>query len=104
MSNYPIKPSDIKTDNHFWGAFGNSETEVSARYLVSMAQKNGDWRNFTKDEIDKFSKQDFWFNKLLDDGTNNPPIKKNEDGSYSFTHKFITRCFLSSPATDTVFA
>lgn len=99
MVNYPIKPSDINSTQHFYDAFGNMETEISARFLVRLAQKNGDWRNFTKAEIDQFSKHDFWSNRLLDDGSNNPPIKDNRDGSYSFTHKFIAKCFLSSPAT-----
>ncbi len=98
MSNYPIKPSDIKTTEHFWDAFGNSETEISARYLVRMAQANGSWRDFTKSEIDEFSKHKFSFNKLTYDPSMSPPIKENEDGTYSFTHKFIAQCFLSAPA------
>jgi hypothetical protein len=102
MSDYPIRPSDISTKEHFFDAFNNSETEVSAKWLVRLAQKNGDWRDFTKAEIDEFSKQDFWFNRLLDDGSYEPPIRKNEDGTYSFTHKFVTKCFLSSPAVKEV--
>ena len=109
MKDYPIKPSDIKTDQS-WSAFGHDKTEISAKHLVHMAQKNGDWRDFTKKEIDIFSSHNFWFNtydfcfnKLTDDGTPHPPIKKNDDGSYSFTHKFIAKCFLSSPAIDVVF-
>jgi len=102
MDNYPILPEHIKTDDHFWDAFGNNETEVSAYYLVRLAQKNGDWRNFTKEEIDAFSENNYYFNQLTDDGSHNPPIKTNDDGSYSFTHKFVAKCFLSSPAVDAV--
>lgn len=102
MTKYPIKPSDINTDQFFDNSFGEFYTEVSANYLVRMAQQNGDWRDFTQEEINKFSKQNFKFNKLIDDGTDNPPIKQNENGSYSFTHKFIARCFLSSPAIQEV--
>ncbi len=97
-STYPIKPADINTEKLFFDAFGNFETETSAMYLVSLAQKNGDWRNFTKPEIDKVAKENFWFNRLLNDGSASPPIRVNEDGTFSFTHKFIAKCFLSSPA------
>lgn len=102
MIDYPIKPSDISTAKHFFGAFNNREAEVSAKWLVRIAQKNGDWRDFTKVEIDELSKQNFHFNRLLDDGSYEPPISKNEDGTYSFTHKFVAKCFLSSPATKEV--
>jgi hypothetical protein len=106
MPDYPIKTSDINADIFFGGAFDNTQTEISAGWLVRMAQENGDWRDFTQEEIDKFcqNQRGFPFNRLTDDGTDHPPIKKNDDGSYSFTHKFIAKCFLSSPAVDQVLA
>ncbi|MFA6526764.1 MAG: hypothetical protein WCT26_05165 [Candidatus Buchananbacteria bacterium] len=97
---YPIKPSDINTKRHFFDAFGKMEAETTANYLVRLAQKNGDWRNFTKAEIDEFSKHDFWFNGL--DQGQHPSIKTNEDGSFSFTHKFVAKCFLASPAIEEI--
>lgn len=104
MDNYPIKPSDIDTTKHFFEAFGESHTETSASWLVRLAQKNGDWRNFTKAEIDAFGGHKFFFNELLKDESRGPsPIKKNEDGSFSFTHEFVARCFLASPAKKVVF-
>ena len=103
MAEYPIQPSDINTDQHFFDAFGNTETEISARFLVRMAQQHGCWFDFTKAEIDEFSGEDFWFNRLTSrQHYHNPPIKQNEDGTYSFTHLFIAKCFLSSPVTKTV--
>jgi len=36
------KPQDINTDKHFYGAFGSSETEVSAKHIVRLAQKKKD--------------------------------------------------------------
>jgi hypothetical protein len=100
---YPIKPSDINADHHFFDAFGNSESETSARWLVKLAQKNGDWRAFTKDEIDTFSGHRFRFNNLIRPETPTySPIVKNDNGTYSFTHMFVANCFRSSPANDSV--
>jgi len=103
MPDYPIKPSDIRTDGGpFWETFGNMETETSAMFLVRLAQQNGDWRNFTKDEIDAFCQHDFWFNGLSGTNSESALIRQNEDGSYSFTHKFIAKCFLTCPANQIV--
>ncbi|MFC1656508.1 hypothetical protein ACFL14_00880 [Patescibacteria group bacterium] len=95
---YPIKPSDIKSDQHFFGtAFRNNETEKSANWLVRFAQRNGDWREFTYDEIEAFyngvgGHENFSFNRLLADDF----IIKMSD-TYYFTHEFIVTCFESSP-------
>jgi len=69
---YPIKPSMIDTSDHFWDAFGHSETEVSARWIVRFVQQRGgdDWRPFTYAEIDGFYRKKgrhdgFAFNRLL---------------------------------------
>ncbi|MFA6594185.1 MAG: hypothetical protein WCT16_02905 [Candidatus Buchananbacteria bacterium] len=99
-SAYPIRPSDINATRHLFDAFGHYETEISAVLLVGLAQENGDWRDFTKAEIDEFSGQDFYFNRLTSSGK--PPIKKNGDGTFSFTHEFIARCFQVSPANNQV--
>lgn len=99
---YPIQPSDIQADIHFWGAFGKLEAEVSARHLVRMAQRNGDWRDFTQSDIDKFSDQSFHFNGLLDKRPDGALIKTNDDRTFSFTHKFIVQCFLVRPVDEEV--
>jgi len=36
-----ISPKDINTKKHFFGAFGNIETEVSANYIVRLCQEKG---------------------------------------------------------------
>lgn len=104
-----IKPEDI----NIWHSrcfmssmWQNLETEVSAYYLVKMAQENGSWRDFTKKEIDKVANEDFWFNKLrrypFDNGTQpGDSITHNEKtGKYSFTHNFIVECYRLSPNTN----
>lgn len=94
---YPITPQMIKTDQHFYEAFGNMETETSARLLVKFAQSRGGWFSFTKPEIDAFSKEDFWFNRL----SNEPyPYIVESGGRFHFTHQFIATCFRWSPAVD----
>ena len=69
-----IKPSDINVNKSFMASiWQNAETEVSAYFLVKMAQKHGSWRDFTQKEIDTVAKEDFWFNKLIRYGA----IKEN---------------------------
>lgn len=95
---YPLQPKHINTKDRFWDAFGNSETEVSALYIVRLCQENNGWMPFTKEEIDKFSKHDFHFNRLR--AYNNEPhsFVQLRDGRYHVTHEFIAICFKSSPA------
>jgi hypothetical protein len=69
-------------------------------------KKNGDWRDFTEDDINKiyrkkFPHGTFSFNRLIGDNKY-APIKKNDDDSFSFTHEFIAACFKASPATEKV--
>lgn len=91
--NHPIKPEEIRTETHWFEAFGNYETEVSALFLVLFAKKNGCWRDFTKKEIDKFTKRNFDFYELTDGKYQEPTIKVNNDKTYSFTSEFIERCY-----------
>lgn len=100
-----IKPSDINPTNGFMNSlWQNAETETSVYYLVKLAQKNGDWRDFTKAEIDAVAKEDFWFNKLKKFG-NKHSTDKNDDiiynkktNLYSFTDRFIVECYRLSPS------
>lgn len=74
---YLIQPEHINTDpstggegQHFFGAFDNTETEVSARYLVRMAQKRGQgWAPFSFEDIEAFYNEvgntGFTFNRLV---------------------------------------
>lgn len=112
-SNFPIQPKDIKTIGvHFFDAFDNNETEISAKWLVRLAQKNGGWYPLTLNEIEAFYNKGgykgFWFNRLIEaELTRRNPWSEayytgggwimKEDGLYFFTNDFIKRCHKSSP-------
>ena len=89
------KPQDINTDKHFYGAFGSSETEVSAKHIVRLAQKKEGWYPFTLEEIkaqyNETGYRYFCFNELL---SRDFIIKK--EGKYYFTSEFISRVFMTS--------
>lgn len=69
-------PEDFTTEQHYMDTFGNSETEVSARWVIMFLQdrKRG-WGPFTYKEINAFYnktrgakghvQEDFWFNRLI---------------------------------------
>jgi hypothetical protein len=101
---YPVQPNHICTGDHFWEAFGNLETETSARHIVRLCQARGGWLAFTKEEIDTFSGHNFWFNRLHVPGRDKDEynVVRLVDGKYYVTHEFITTCFKSSPAPDLI--
>ncbi len=92
-----ITPDDIDLSRHLWDSFGNHETETSAYWLVSLAQKRGaGWEPFTQDQIEAFYSRTyregrFSFNKLISHG-----YIKHENQVFHFTEDFITRCYTSS--------
>jgi hypothetical protein len=95
-----LEPKDIDTDNHFWDAFSDNETEISARILVSYAQIKNSWDSFTVEDIvkwkhdhGKLQSTTFYFNNLIKEEY----IIDNKDDTYSFTLDFISRCYKSSP-------
>lgn len=97
---YPINPMDIDTRSHFWDAFGNNETEVSANIIVRLCQKTGGWYPFTCEEVEAHLGGSFFFHKLCN--SNDHTDKNNfvilgEDERYRVTHEFIASCFKSSP-------
>lgn len=117
---HKIKPKDINTSQHFFDAFDNTETEISAGYIVRLCQKKGGWFPFTKNEIEAFYREsgnvNFTFNRLIEPemvppslarafaGHHDTPVPKgggwvvNINGMYHVTDDFIVRCFKSSPA------
>lgn len=45
---FPLQPRDLDTHKRFVGAFENSETDVSAHYIVRMCQEElGGWLPFS---------------------------------------------------------
>jgi len=113
---YPIRPSDIDASTHFWDAFGNSETEVSANYIVAFCQERVGWFPFTFKQLNRFylankpeGHEDYTFNGLrhAQPGTlewlqdeENQFVQFGKDGKFRVTHEFVARCFLSSPNFD----
>lgn len=111
-SNFQIQPDDIDTPpgGHFWGAFDNTETEVSARYVVRLCKRKGGWHPFSHDEIERFYNESghrgFSFNRLIRPGTAFYILKGRVlegggwiieiDGLYYVTDDFIFRCFQST--------
>ncbi len=73
-----LTPDDFRTDDHYWDAFGNNETEISARWVIRFLQDRGEgWVPFTFDEINAYylakldpGARDFTFNRLIE-GTHN---------------------------------
>jgi hypothetical protein len=95
---YPIAPRRIDTSGHFWNAFGNHKTEISANWIVWFCQERSGWHPFTLAELEEFYHANgfaggFEFNGLDTDG-----FVALRDGKYELTHEFVASCFKSSPA------
>jgi len=113
-----IRPSDINTKNHFWGAFGDAETETSAMWLVRFcAQREGDdWRPFPLDDLTAFYQkgrleivnqerrkmgrapqapfcETFRFNNLKSTVFGGPFVTIDDDKRVHVTPKFVMSCF-----------
>ncbi len=94
---YPIRPSDIDISQHFWGAFGKQEKEVSARWIVDFCQQNGDtWAEFSVEHLEALYQRHgysgFRFNGLNDD-----EHLSITDGQCKVSHQFVVKCFQSQP-------
>lgn len=96
----PIKPEHINSRQHFWSAFGNNETEISARWIVHFCQqRNEGWQPIPEEKLVNFyraerkqEQADFLFNRL-------PTEKwiKIENGVITLSKQFVARCYESSP-------
>jgi hypothetical protein len=95
-------PGDIDTGQHFFNAFGNLETEISARWIVQFCQERGqEWGPFTEEELELYYNQHgyegFWFNGLLTDDQRYIRVDK-EARTYEVTPEFIRRCYKAAPS------
>jgi len=93
---FEIQPVDIDIGRHFFDAFGNFETEVSALYIVLLCREMGGWKPFSMEQIEEVYRRaghrdGFLFNYLL-------PIfvMRGEDDLYRVTDEFILRCYKAS--------
>jgi hypothetical protein len=113
IPDFKIKPDDIDVSKGLWDAYGNSETETSAYWIIKMCQKNGSWNPFTEDDIEKFyaskgMRDGFIFNQLVNPGTGffikegYVPVGGGwivkKDGKYHVTTAFVEAAHASSPA------
>jgi len=119
---FHIQPSDINAQEHFFDAFGNSETEISAGWIVQFLQERGQgWKPFTYEDINSFYARKysngFHFNRLVEAEMVPPSLARafaghhdplvpvgggwivlDNEGKYYVTDEFITRCHKSRPA------
>jgi len=108
----PIHPTDIDTSRHFYDAFSNIQTEISAHYVVGLLQEKGSWEPFTEQEIEAYyqgkgNHDGFTFNGLVEPVTDHlfdgrlhtvggGYIVKEGD-TYIVTPQFIEQAFRASP-------
>lgn len=89
------RPSDITTEGHLWDAFGNHETEISARYIVRLCQQRDNWTPFTINDIEEVyndaGNYGYTFNRLISDGW-----IVEENGYYYITVGFVERVLHST--------
>ncbi len=94
---YPIRPSDINIEQHFWGAFGKMEKEVSARWIVEFCQKNGDtWAEFPVADLEALY-QSHGYGGFRFNGLNDGELLSIVDGRCKVSHQFVVKCFESQP-------
>lgn len=97
-----ISPMDISTDKHFFGAFGNCETEISANWIVAYCQKQKSWKAFTRKDLTNFyteklgRKESFWLNGLDNEKYLTEKEDKQGDGWIKVTPLFIGLCWGST--------
>jgi len=104
-----ITPGMIDSTKHFFDTFGHTETEISARWIVRLAQDKGHWGPFTVSELQDFYEskgrsEEFYFNKLADltkgwlTVEGNVSFYGGEDtATFAPTADFILRCHKASP-------
>ncbi|MEY4723648.1 MAG: hypothetical protein RLZZ324_1161 [Candidatus Parcubacteria bacterium] len=121
---FVVTPEMIQP-GQFWSAFGNTETEVSALWIVRYMQRQGKgWMPFTYAALDAFYRETraasltaqgrqtaaeqlghYTFNELIDTRherggtmTQQGYVIASGDGTLRVTREFVMRCYLSSPA------
>ncbi len=98
----PIQPDQINTKRHFWSAFGHSETEISANWIVRFCQFKGDWLPFSLVELTKFyqellkKEESFRFNRLVSHSKTYSYVLVEGD-RIILSKEFVGKCYSSSP-------
>jgi hypothetical protein len=101
-----IKPSDIDSSRTPIDTFGKVEREISARWVLQLAQRRGHWGQFTLAEIESlYNEKDyrhFTFNDLDNLGflrRSGGPSRADTD-TYEFSLTFVTTLFGKYPAAN----
>jgi hypothetical protein len=99
-----IEPMDIDSSKHFFGAFGNIEAAVSARYIVQFCQdRHKGWGNFTYADIDAYyrdkgRKDGFTFNRLIGMGyihDNSENERYKPETIFQIDFRFVAKCYVA---------
>lgn len=97
---YPIRPKMIDATRHFYDAFGNTETEVSAGWIVRFCQRVNSWEPFKLSALEAFYarkwKDGFTFNRLTG-GYDDYVTVDRENDLVTLSHEFVVKCYQSSP-------
>ena len=88
----PIGPNDIDGSRHFFDAFGDSDTEDAAAYIVKFCQKRGMWVGFTLEEVREEFVPNIDFSGLI---STHRLVER--DGAFYITTSFAAACYESSP-------
>jgi len=101
---FVIRPTDIPLTDHLWNTFDHHETEISARYILKMCQRRGNWQPFTRADIETVYEasghQGFTFNRLIEPGYSYGSRGRvlsgggwivERDGMYFITEEFVRR-------------
>ena len=88
-------PDQIYMEEHFSDCFDNYEREITARWIVRLCQKKGDWLPFTYAEIDEFHRegtgQSFLFNGIVTPEYGIEKIEGTKGTLYLIGLKFVVR-------------
>jgi hypothetical protein len=95
------RPGDINAKKHFFDAFGNRESEISAGWIVEFCQgrpgDKGSWTPFKLAELEAFyarrHNDGFTFNRLVSDGY----VVRNGTMCV-LTREFVEKCHQAQPA------
>lgn len=100
-----IKPEDIDASKHLFGAFGHSETEVSAGWIVRYCQERGKgWDDFSYEDIEAYYRQKglhdgFTFNRLVRMGyIHHSCLEKGRyrpDTLFQIDFRFVAKCYVA---------
>lgn len=96
-------PFDIDATNPLYGAFGHSETEASALWVLRLCQKQGGWYPVSPGALEDLYQathagHHYSFNRLVTGGW--LESEPGDTGRFRVTLDFVARCWRASPAAN----